>query len=212
MNSARNLSAVLALFLLAASVVRGAPEPPQANEDKPPSAHTMGHKLTRKGIPNFGEVTPSLYRGGQPDERGWAALSKMDIKVIIDTHASSKREEKAVNDLGMKYISIPWHCPWPKDAVFAKFLKVLRENHGKKVFVHCRLGDDRTGMMVAAYRMADEGWTAEEAMREMQTFGFSRAHHFICPSLAGYERKFPEILKNSPEFEDLRSKGTGKPE
>jgi protein-tyrosine phosphatase len=76
----------------------------------------------------------------------------------------------------------------------------LHENKGKKVFVHCRLGDDRTGMMVAAYRMADEGWTADEAMAEMKAFGFSCGHHFICPGLAHYEKEFPHRLRNNPAF------------
>ena len=81
---------------------------------------------------------------------------------------------------------------------------MLRDNPNKKVFVHCRLGDDRTGMMIAAYRMA-EGWRANDAMREMQAFGFSRAHRLICPRLAGYEHSFPKRLKNDPAFEGVRS-------
>ena len=80
----------------------------------------------------------------------------------------------------MQYVSIPWHCLFPRDEVLARFLAVLRDNPGKKVFVHCRYGDDRTGMMVAAYRMSMEGWTAEEARREMDQFGYKP---LVCPSL-----------------------------
>jgi protein-tyrosine phosphatase len=71
------------------------------------------------------------------------------------------------------------------------------------VFVHCRYGDDRTGMMIAAYRMAVEGWTPEEARQEMEKFGF---HPMICPSLGPYEHKFAERLSNNPAFKDLLSK------
>jgi hypothetical protein len=60
-------------------------------------------------------------------------------------------------------------------------------------------------MMVAAYRMADEGWTGDEAMLEMQYFGFTRAHHLICPRLAPYEQSFPKRLKSDPALESLRS-------
>jgi hypothetical protein len=60
-------------------------------------------------------------------------------------------------------------------------------------------------MMIAAYRMAAQGWTAEEAMHEMQQFGFSTVHHWICPGLASYEKSFPEHLRNNPAFEGLRS-------
>jgi tyrosine-protein phosphatase SIW14 len=180
---------------------------PQTKEEtQPPKVRAIGRRLGEKGVPNFGEVTPNLYRGGLLHTAGLHALAKMGINIVIDTHAHDTNEEKEVRSLGMEYVAIPWHCPWPKDEVFAKFLKVLRENKGKKVFVHCRLGDDRTGMMVAAYRMAEEGWTADEAMNEMKSFGFSRAHHFICPSLARYEKEFPDRLKNDPAFEEVRPK------
>ena len=95
-----------------------------------------------------------------------------------------------------------------RDEPFAKFLRVLRENSGKKAFVHCRLGDDRTGMAVAAYRMAEEGWTAEEAMKEMKAFGFTTMHHAMCPGLAGYEESFPQRFKTSRAFKELQSKGS----
>jgi tyrosine-protein phosphatase SIW14 len=171
-----------------------------------PAVRAIGRRLEQKGVPNFGEVTPTLYRGGLLNEAGLKALAKLGVKIVVDTHDNDKTEEKTAQSLGMRYVAIPWHCPWPKDEVFARFLKVLQENKGKKVFVHCRLGDDRTGMMVAAYRIAEEGWTAEEAMQEMKTFGFSRSHHFICPGLAAYEREFPERFKNNPAFEGVRSK------
>jgi tyrosine-protein phosphatase SIW14 len=171
-----------------------------------PAVRAIGHRLQEKGVPNFGEVTPTLYRGGLLNPTGIKALKKLGMNVIIDTHAHDETEEKIVESLGMKYVAIPWHCPWPHDKVFAQFLQVLHENKGKKIFVHCRLGDDRTGMMVAAYRMAEEGWTADEAMREMKSFGFSRSHHFLCPGLARYEKEFPKRLKEDPVFEGVREK------
>ena len=62
-------------------------------------------------------------------------------------------------------------------------------------------------MMVAAYRMAEEDWTADEAMNEMKSFGFTRTHHFICPGLASYEKHFPDHLKNNAAF--LRGREPG---
>ncbi|MGO8794680.1 MAG: fused DSP-PTPase phosphatase/NAD kinase-like protein [Candidatus Sulfotelmatobacter sp.] len=155
-------------------------------------------------MPNFGEVTPKLYRGGLINNDGLKAIAKLGVKIVVDTRADNKTEEQEARSLGMEYVAIPWRCPWPKDEVFARFLKLLQENKDKKVFVHCRLGDDRTGMMIAAYRMANEGWTPEEAMTEMRSFGFSRSHHVICPSLARYEKEFPKRLKDDPAFAEIR--------
>jgi protein tyrosine phosphatase (PTP) superfamily phosphohydrolase (DUF442 family) len=166
--------------------------------------HSVGKHLAAEGLPNFGEVTAGLYRGGQPTHAGFDKLAQMGVAIVVDFGRSS-RDEKQTRKLGMQYMTIPWHCPFPKDEAFAKFLKVVKENPDKKIFAHCRLGDDRTGMMIAAYRMALQGWSADEAMNEMRQFGFSEVHHFICPGLAGYEKGFPKRLKNSPAFAEVRS-------
>jgi hypothetical protein len=59
-------------------------------------------------------------------------------------------------------------------------------------------------MMIAAYRMEQQGWTAKEAMEEMHEFGYGGVHHLMCPGLAGYERGFPGRLQNNPVFKDIR--------
>lgn len=143
-------------------------------------------KLDLPGVPQLIEITPHLYRGGQPTLDGFQSLAKMGINIVIDVRGSRKRERDLVTKLGMQYVAMPWHCPFPKDKVFARFLLFLRQNPTKKVFVHCRLEDDRTGMMIAAYRMAEQGWTAQQAMQEMKTSGFVPWHHLICPGLAHY--------------------------
>jgi protein-tyrosine phosphatase len=200
-------TAIFAVVLLGALGARMNAARPQTKEQTQSAAtRAIGRKLNEKGVPNFGEVTPNLYRGGLLDTTGVKALKRIGIDVVIDTHANDASEEKEVKALGMKYVAIPWHCPRPHDEVFAKFLKVVHDNKGKKLFVHCRLGDDRTGMMVASYRIAEEGWTADEAMTEMKSFGFSASHHFLCPSLASYEKQFPERLKNDAAFEEERAR------
>lgn len=164
----------------------------------------MGSRKHYVGLMNFAEVSPRLFRGGQPGIDGLEALKKMGVSIIVDMRGSkSPHEQIAVGKLGMQYIAIPWHCPLPSDGIFARFLKVIHDNPDKKVFVHCRLGDDRTGMAIAAYRMADEGWSPEEALKEMEEFGFTGVHHFICPTLQSYEKHFPNHLKSNPIFKDL---------
>jgi protein tyrosine phosphatase (PTP) superfamily phosphohydrolase (DUF442 family) len=182
---------------------------PQATNTSP-TQRTMGSRKHYVGLPNFGEVTPNLFRGGQPGVDGLEALEKMGVSIVVDMRGSkSSHEEIAVSKLGMQYVAIPWHCPFPADPVFARFLKLIQDNPGKKIFVHCRLGADRTGMAIAAYRMAEEGWSADEALEEMKMFGFRGVHNAICPRLAFYERRFPEHLKTNPVFEGLKPPATG---
>ena len=135
----------------------------------------------------------------------------MGVKVVIDLRGSASQTERdAVTKLGMEYISIPSHCPFPGDKPWARFLDEVRENRGKEVFVHCRLGDDRTELAVATYRIAEEGWSADEALREMKAFGFSGVHHLICPGMAEYVKKFPDRLKTDPAFRELGSEQEAK--
>ena len=165
------------------------------------SAHSPAKRLALEGVGNFGEVTPTLYRGGQPKPVGYEGLAKMGVNIVVDVRLSGRdKERKEVEKDGMQYVAIPWHCMLPKDDTFARFLALLRDNPGKKVFVHCRYGDDRTGMMIAAYRMSVEGWSAEEARKEMEQFGF---HRMVCPRLGPYEKNFPEHVRNNPVFQGL---------
>jgi len=180
----------------------------QADSAKAKASHTAARRLTVVGVGNFAEVTPHLYRGGQPKREGLEALAKMGINIVVDVRLSGRdKERKAVTKQGMQFVELPWHCLFPKDEPFARFLALLRDNPGKKVFVHCRYGDDRTGMMIAAYRMAVEGWSAKDARKEMNEFGF---HKVVCASLVGYQRSFPERLKKDREFQDENSSPNGR--
>jgi tyrosine-protein phosphatase SIW14 len=161
-------------------------------------------RLDLSGVRDFGEVTPTLYRGTQPNREGFEQLAKMGVKIVVDLRGDRKSERTTVEKLGMIYEPIAWFCMRPKDRLVASFLNLIRDNPGKKIFVHCTTGIDRTGMMVAAYRMADQGWTAQEAMAEMKAFGFSRFHETICLGLSSYEAKFPHEFETAPEFKTLR--------
>ena len=166
--------------------------------------HAFARKLSLEGVPVFAQVTPTLYRGAQPTEEGFRNLAEMGVKIVVDQRGSQSEREQ-VTKLGMQYVAIPWHCPFPEDTAFARFLALLRSNPNTKVFVHCLTGEDRTGMQIAAYRMAEQGWSAQEAKQEMEAFGFSRSHRWRCPSLSSYEERFPQRFRASPAFKDLRA-------
>jgi protein tyrosine/serine phosphatase len=198
-----SIAAVLYATLLSLALARQTSVPSQAS-----ATHATARKLSVSGLPNLGEVTPTLYRGAQPTGKGFETLAKMGVNIVIDLRDGSegKVEEKEVTQSGMKFVAIPWGCSSPKDDDFAKFLTVMRDNPDKKVFVHCRLGVDRTGMMVAAYRMNEQGWTPDEALREMRAFGFSSLHEMIlCNGLSSYEQRFPTVVTSSPAFQNLRA-------
>src|SRR5258708_22841761 len=71
--------------------------------------HTMGQHLKAKGIPNFGQATPTLYRGGQPSAGGFEKLARMGINIVVDT-GRSKRDGTLLKNPGRAYTSLPWDC------------------------------------------------------------------------------------------------------
>jgi tyrosine-protein phosphatase SIW14 len=195
------------LFLLMLAIGITPALPQSKNQDNPSPLHSMATRLKGTGIPRFARVSADLYRGGQPSAEGLQELERMDVRVIVDMRGSaSDTERDAVTKLGMQYVSIPSHCPFPGDKPWARFLELMEQNRGKKVFVHCQLGDDRTGLAVASYRMAEEGWTPAEALKEMRAFGFAYWHRGICPGMESYVRSFPQRLEKDAAFQQLPSR------
>jgi hypothetical protein len=188
------------------SSARPLPPPTQQTETQQAPVDAPSDVITKQLIPDFAEVTPTLYRGAQPRKHGFETLAKMGVQIVIDLRGDRDGERKEVTSLGMQYVPMHWECSFPKDKTFADFLTLIRKNPGKKIFVHCRVGDDRTGMMIAAYRMAEQGWSPKQAMKEMTEYGFNLPHRrLICPRLSEYEEHFPERFATKPEFEELRS-------
>jgi tyrosine-protein phosphatase SIW14 len=201
-----SIVAVLAITMCAFAHAQQpeSPAPPSAAASPASAGHAPGREIPLEGVPKFGEATPTLYRGSQPSKEGFAKLAEFGIHIVVDFRGSRDKEREEVTKLGMEYVAIPWRCFHPEDKDFAQFLTLLREHPGSKVFVHCNTGIDRTGMMVAAYRIAEQDWTAEEARKEMDAYGFSRFHRGICPRLAEYEEDFPKRWGTSSAFAELR--------
>lgn len=143
------------------------------------------------GLPNFAKVSETLYRGGQPDERGFRRLKEMGVKTVVNLR-SAHSDDEHLEGMGLDYARIKMDYLRPKDAEIAVFLKLVTSPRHQPVFVHCQHGSDRTGTMVAAYRMAVEGWENRKAIEELPVFGF----HEIWQSLRSYLEDFdPERVK-----------------
>src|SRR5262245_45556525 len=128
-----------------------------------------------RDIPRFGMVTEGLYRGGQPTEKGFQLLRDKGVRTVINLRAEDNSEESIVEKLGMNYVQIPVDeiQPWsqiPPGAI-AKYFELVNNPASYPIFFHCRRGADRTGALAAFYRMALQGWSAEEAYNEARDVG-----------------------------------------
>lgn len=125
------------------------------------------------GQPNSSSINPTnfhivedgkLYRSGQPNAKEMAALEQMGIKTIfnlryrINNRREIKRTQLVSARLKLKAQSITFQN-------MVDGLKLIRDAE-KPVLVHCLHGSDRTGCLVACYRMVFQNWSREEAIKE----------------------------------------------
>ena len=129
-------------------------------------------------LPNFHKVSVELYRGAQPDRQGFKDLVTMGVHTTINLR-SFHIDYFLVRNLPLVNHHIwvkAWHLEGEDIDEFLRILSGARRMHQLPVFIHCLHGADRTGMMVAIYRIRCEGWTKEAAIREMTQGPFGYNH------------------------------------
>ncbi len=142
-----------------------------ANESGPVRPAKWAISIKMDGVPNLHKVTDSLYRSAQPTALGMKNLKKMGIETIINLRSFySDRNDIGTTGLGYEHIYMKaWH-PERKEAV--RFLQIVTNPKRAPVLVHCQHGADRTGTMIAIYRIAVQGWSKEDAIKEMVQGGY----------------------------------------
>ena len=129
-------------------------------------------------VRNFGQVNEHLYRGAAPTALALQELGAMGVKLVIDlreTGVASKQEQAQADKLGMRYVNIPLPpTSAPTQDEIAHVLTLLSQNQTTPTFVHCRRGKDRTGTVVACYRIQHDGWSNKKAQAEANSFGMSK--------------------------------------
>ena len=135
-------------------------------------------------ITNFRKINEWFYRGGQPREDEYGQLVDLGVKTVICLRWNKKiirREQEIVNEHDLEFVSIPlnyWRPPSQNE--IEKFFSVLEDSSRRPVYLHCKHGSDRTGMLTAFYRIRLDGWSFEKAYEEMKNSGFHKIkmHHF----------------------------------
>jgi tyrosine-protein phosphatase SIW14 len=146
---------------------------------------TWAAPLKKEGLPNLHKVSPILFRGAQPTHEGMLELQRMGVKTIINLRGLHDDEDQ-LRGTQFSYVGIHFHTWHPEEEDMVKFLKTIIDTNRQPAFVHCKRGIDRTGTMVALSRIAVQGWTKDEAIREMTQGGFGYDDYF--PNLVAYVR------------------------
>jgi protein tyrosine/serine phosphatase len=157
---------------------------------------SLSDKLSNIRIENFGSVNESYYRGAQPKKNDYADLAALGIKTIIDLQQKGEADEQAiVESLGMKFYRIGMTTrSGPARAQVEQFLAIVSDPSSQPVYVHCRGGRHRTGMMTAIYRLKHDGWEADRAYSEMKQYEFEKG--FGHGALKNYVYEYQDELNN----------------
>ena len=174
--------AVLAALTAALMACGGSTPPDQVLVENRPEEWASAVDAGRD-LPNLHKLSDELYRGAQPEEAGFSGLKNLGVRTVVNLRTfHSDRDE--CRDAGLEYVHIPVQAWDGEDDEVVEFLEVVSNPDNQPVFVHCMHGADRTGVMSAAYRIVVQGWSKEEAIREMTEGGFG--FHGVWQNLIDY--------------------------
>ena len=169
-SSLKRLSAAMLLLLVIVGVV-----------------HAAG---LHSELPRFHQVSERLYRGGQFRQGGIARLASLGINTIINLRGPgehTRADEAEAKSWGLNYFNIPLPV-WgrPNDAAVLRVMEIITAPESGRVFIHCKDGVDRTGMIVALHRITSEGWSTNAATAEAERLGMRRYQYWMRDYISDY--------------------------
>ena len=161
-------------------------------------------------LPRFEQVSETLYRGAQPLDGGLSKLRDLGVNTVINLRRAddrSRAEEAKVRALGLNYfnVSLPgWGRP--EDARIVRIMEIINAPESGRVFIHCKAGVDRTGLIVAIYRISRDGWSSHRALAEAERLGMRRTQFWMRDYVEDYgdrvRRVGPETALKSPHVDE----------
>lgn len=128
-------------------------------------------------VRNFGQVDDTVFRGGEPTDEALKELKNLGVAAVLDLRQDGpgrEREKQVVEQLGMHYQHVPLRSTTaPTQAEIREILTFLVGQPTGKVYVHCLRGKDRTGTVIACYRIQRSGWDNLRALAEAKSYGMS---------------------------------------
>jgi protein tyrosine/serine phosphatase len=167
-NNSRRLRWFLSVIVLSAVTILTASRAAAGGSERPAQ---WAMPITMSGVGNLHKINEGLYRSAQPTREGMINLEKMGIKTVINLRAFHSDSDEIsgtelLNDaLGVK----TWHI---EDEDVIRVLRTIRKKENGPFLIHCLHGADRTGVMSALYRIVMQGWTKEDALKEMVDGGY----------------------------------------
>lgn len=121
-------------------------------------------------LQNLYQVSDSVYRSEQPTYSDLVALEKAGFKSVLNLRFMHK-DTDLISNSNLKYYHVPMLAFYMEFNKFVLAMKLIRTSP-KPILVHCQHGSDRTGAVIALYRIVFQNWTKQEAIHELINGGF----------------------------------------
>ncbi|HTL15728.1 MAG TPA: dual specificity protein phosphatase family protein [Patescibacteria group bacterium] len=156
-----------------------------------------------EGILNYGKVSEHLYRGAQPDADGLKSLKRLGVKMIVNLRMIDdgwQEEAAQAQANGLLYTNFPMSgFRRPSEEQVHQIL-ALFESFPGAIFIHCQHGCDRTGTIVACYRIQHDHWSSDLALREAKKYGISRVEYFMKRFVVNFGRPAKPDLRQAKAY------------
>jgi len=128
----------------------------------------------RAGDSHPQEVAPGIFRSAQPDPEELRAAQKRGVRTVVVLRSRIPDEErKAAAELGLELVHVPMDgTKMPSMEEVDQAMTVILDPSKRPVLVHCVHGEERTGAVIAAYRVVADGWDPAAAESEALELGF----------------------------------------
>ena len=155
---------------------------------------------SRRGPTRFAQVTPTLYRGGEPNDEQMAQLSALGVRTIIDLRnrpIEVAAEAASARKVGIQALNFPFSgLSEPDPAILQRAVAAIESAPPGAVYVHCQQGRDRTSLIVALYRVWVQGWKPTIAWRsDALDFGHGGVRAIFFRKL---DRTFTRLTATTP--------------
>jgi len=134
------------------------------------------------GVPNLAQVEPGLWRGGQPTSEGWRYLSSLGVRRTIKLNTEHEASDAPAHSNGIEVLRFPITATEQTIGKpgLSKLNAAVQAISTNGTYVHCQHGQDRTGLVIGAYRVRIEHWPKGQAYREMLTNRFHPLLRGLC--------------------------------
>ena len=165
----RAIPAGLALAL----VLSGFSPPLAALQGALPRPVVWAAAVSGTSVGNLYRVEPDFFRSAQPTSAGFRELAALGVKSVLRV-SGGDGDEAAARETGLKLFHVPMSAFGLRNSRVLEALRIMADPGNRPLVIHCQHGADRTGALVALYRVVVQGWSKADAVREMDEGGF---HH-----------------------------------